>query len=56
MTVNEYGEMDQERMMEETNARISEILRPFGNFLNNGLQRDTFIMSDALLRDIESLN
>ena len=35
VTVNEYGELDQDGMMVETDARISEILRPYGNFVND---------------------
>ena len=53
MKGKENGEPNQEQAL---NERISKILRSYANFINDYLQRDSFIISDLLLRDIESLN
>ena len=36
-------------------ARIKLLLHVHSNFINNGLQRDVFILSDAIIKDIKTL-
>ena len=40
---------------EATNERIEKFLQPFNNFVNDGLQRDAFLVCDALIKDIHAL-
>ena len=40
---------------EATNERIEKFLQPFNNFVNDGLQRDAFLVCDALIKDIRAL-
>ena len=37
---------------EATNERIDQFLQPYSNFVNDGLQRDAFLVCDALTKDI----
>ena len=46
------GVMDDDQMITEVNEQIWKILRPYANFVNDNLQRDSFIISDELLGDI----
>ena len=49
-----YANLDDETP-EAMNERIEQFLRPYSNFVNDGLQRDTFLVCDALIKDIQSL-
>ena len=40
---------------EAINERIEQFLQPYSNFINDGLQRDPFLVCDALTKDIQSL-
>ena len=40
---------------EAKNERIEQFLQPYSNFVNDGLQRDAFLVCDALIKDIQSL-
>ena len=40
---------------EATNERIDQFLQPYSNFVNDGLQRDAFLVCDALTKDIQLL-
>ena len=40
---------------EATSERIEQSLQPYINFVNDGLQRDTLLVCDALTKDIQTL-
>ena len=40
---------------EATNERIEKYLQPYSNFVNDGLQRDAFLVCDVLIKDIVNL-
>ena len=49
-----YTNLDDETA-EAKDERIEQFLKPYSNFVNDGLQRDTFLVCDALIKDIQSL-
>ena len=49
-----YAKLDDETP-EAMTERIEQFLKPYSNFVNDGLQRDTFLVCDALIKDIQSL-